>query len=107
MWVGFLEFRWSASPVKRLSGWWGDGPFNLKRYCWRLLCGLAFWRCRYQGLHQRKVQRLRGSVFRLSCWTQLAPIAAEYEIARIDVVRAGGCSVDDLTINPWVALLRW
>lgn len=38
---------------------------------------------------------------------QLGPVAAEYEIACIDVVGAGGCTVDDLTINPWVALLRW
>lgn len=37
---------------------------------------------------------------------QLGPVAAEYEIARIDVVGAGGCTVDDLTINPWVAPLR-
>ena len=48
-----------------------------------------------------------GSVFRWSDWTQLGPVAAEYEIARIDVVGVGGCTVGDLTINAWVAPLRW
>ena len=100
---------WSFAGLRvlllRLSGWWGDGPFNLKRYCWRLLCGLAFWRFRYRGLHQWKVQRLHGSVFWWSGSTKLGPVAAEYEIARIDVVGAGGCTVGDLTINPWVAPL--
>ena len=84
---------WSFAGLRvlllRLSEWLGDGPFNLKRYCWRLLCGLAFWRCWYRGLYQWKVQRLRGSVFRSSGWTQLGPVAAGHEIARIDVVGAG------------------
>ena len=38
---------------------------------------------------------------------QLGLVAAEYEIARIDVVGAGGCTVDDMTINSRVSLLSW
>ena len=38
---------------------------------------------------------------------QLGSVPAEYEIARIEAVRAGGCMVNDLTINPRAPLLRW
>ena len=38
---------------------------------------------------------------------QLGPVAAEHEIARVDAVRAGGCTVDNLTINPRASPLRW
>ena len=41
-----------------------------------------------------------GGVFRWSGWMQLGSVAAEYEIARSDTVGAGGCTVDDLAINP-------
>ena len=41
-----------------------------------------------------------GGVFRWSGWMQLRSVEEEYEIARIDAVEAGGCTVDDLTINP-------
>ena len=30
-----------------LSGWWGDGSFDLKRCCWQWLCRLVSWSCWY------------------------------------------------------------
>lgn len=38
---------------------------------------------------------------------QLGPVAAEHEIAHIDAVGAGSCTVDNLPINLRVPPLRW
>ena len=38
---------------------------------------------------------------------QLGLVAAEFKIACINVVGAGDCTVNDLTINPRVSALRW
>ena len=37
----------------------------------------------------------------------MGPVAAEYEIARVDAVGAGSCTADDLSINRRVPPLRW
>ena len=52
-------------------------------------------------------RRGRGCLGACSGWTQLGPVAAEHKIACVDAVRAGGCTVDNLTINPRASLLRW
>ena len=51
--------------------------------------------------------RLHGSVFRWGGCMQLGPVAAEHEIAHIDAVGAGSCTVDYLPINLRVPPLRW
>ena len=51
--------------------------------------------------------RGRGCLGACSGWTQLGPVAAEHEIARVDAERAGGCTVDNLTINPRASPLKW
>ena len=38
---------------------------------------------------------------------QLGLVAAEGKIVRVDAVGAGGCTVDNLTINPRTSPLRW